>query len=872
MRSLALALLLLARAHAIEQRYPSHDHYSDTVGMVNFQGDEPCLSKPKVVAVSSLPEMSAIVSRHKSVKAVGAGMSWSRNQIGCAASGGANIITAGLCEKPELTATMPFYLAPPLGTARIETADIRVDEAGLTVTVMSCVTIQALLEFLAAYRTNNAPGGYMLPYPSTSFAGQTVGGAVSTATYGASLVHGSWSAKVLEISYMNAKGELVRGITAATQPLLFKALKTSGGRLGVVIDVKLAIERQRSVELRHEQDLDMGLFLREVRQTAQHVKVAMGLRDPPASCEGQLPCAQYDQNLRAVSNQLHAASLEKANVRLIVEEGRPPSISMSIATLGQEGSFEPQANPNEARKERNRLDWLAYLEGTFFASPNAAHTWADALKQSPLAGAHLWKRLANPDGDSPNMWYADPKSCLSESSARTDLPVLATLLQSNIDYLDRIEQSPEMYHRWTDLIKGSACYNTTSLGVTYDKAADCLVALTPVLHHLLNDHRKKVTIRLRFTGVDDSFISPMGRTPRMWFEMDTFHGEDIPSDMIEVLRGERCSASLSWSAHGLGGSWVDPKAPRNSTVEQLGPDWCSFGCVAMQHDPTGKFEGHGWARETWTFSAYDPISHRIINGEAFQEHCCTTPEDGSESSFDTSRCICAANIREDSEKAQMACHLMKNDEFRGMYCPLPGGLKDWTLMSGCDWKAFKDAHHALGIPTGANMPDGCNRAPPSPSPPPFVKPPPPDPPIPPSPPPPPPPNPSPPHPQPVLVASTILRQNPELSDEIDLLDEPEEHALSPVLRVTAILVSLVLELLCLWRLWLCFCPRANDGHLKIAGTPDDALTELEEAEEEEEEYHDEEYDEEYVEEEEGQQYSHGQRTNNDKDPGETVLD
>jgi hypothetical protein len=50
--------LLLAATLGVEQRLPTDEHYADTVGVVNFQGDEPCLSKPKVVAVASISEVS----------------------------------------------------------------------------------------------------------------------------------------------------------------------------------------------------------------------------------------------------------------------------------------------------------------------------------------------------------------------------------------------------------------------------------------------------------------------------------------------------------------------------------------------------------------------------------------------------------------------------------------------------------------------------------------------------------------------------------------------------------------------------------------------------------------------------------------------
>lgn len=230
-RSAARALspiLWLCGALGLEQRLPTEPQYRDTVGYVNFQGNEPCLSKPQIIAPTSVSEVRAavraetaahpiapardrpshgrpapnraqlktVVTKYWSVKAVGAAMSWSRNQIGCAASGGANVITAGLCESVDLTAVYPFYLAPPNGSSLVKTTDILVDEVAKTATVKACVTVQALLEFLAAYRTAMAPGGYMLPHPSTNYAGATIGGVISTATYGSSLVHGGWSAKV----------------------------------------------------------------------------------------------------------------------------------------------------------------------------------------------------------------------------------------------------------------------------------------------------------------------------------------------------------------------------------------------------------------------------------------------------------------------------------------------------------------------------------------------------------------------------------------------------------------------------------------------------------------------------------------------------
>jgi len=48
----------------------------------------------------------------------------------------------------------------------------------------------------------------------------------------------------------------------------------------------------------------MAGLVKDVRQTAQHVELAMGLRESPESCDGMLPCAEYDQNWQAMVNQV----------------------------------------------------------------------------------------------------------------------------------------------------------------------------------------------------------------------------------------------------------------------------------------------------------------------------------------------------------------------------------------------------------------------------------------------------------------------------------------------------------------------------------------------------------------------------------------
>eukprot|EP00962_Isochrysis_galbana_P023728 scaffold7202_cov110-Isochrysis_galbana.AAC.1 len=337
--------------------------------------------------------------------------------------------------------------------------------------------------------------------------------------------------------------------------------------------------------------------------------------------------------------------------------------------------------------------------------------------------------------------------CLADHSTSSHVPRLPHLLDEP-KYRSRIRMFPEPYTTWTTMAKGHldggrGCYNWTEYGVPYTQADVCIERFLPVMREMV-DNREGLTdfhFSFRWTGIDDdSWLSPNGIMPRMWIGFSTSVHEETVS-VHNVLRGGACKSVENWGAHGWRHEIVgDPLGPHsNSTIEQIGPHWCHFGCLAEQHDPTDKFAGGPDGREVWTFSAFDMQVRRIVSGKAFEDTCCGLQAGELDATFDESRCLCAANIQESTHKADLACYVIKSDELMRSYCGVHREQgqpwNSWALMSGCNWEELE--RHWTNHRGWENI-GGCNQAPPPPKPLPPT----------PTPPPSPPPNPSPPRPPP----------------------------------------------------------------------------------------------------------------------------
>jgi hypothetical protein len=411
--------------------------------------------------------------------------------------------------------------------------------------------------------------------------------------------------------------------------------------------------------------------------------------------------------------------------------------------------------------------------------------------------------------------------CLADHSSSSHVPRLPHLLEQQ--YRERIGMYPEPYTTWTTMAKGHldggrGCYNWTEFGIPYKQADVCIERFVPVMREMV-DNRAGLTdfhFSFRWTGIDDdSWLSPNGLEPRMWIGFATsIHEETV--DVHNVLRGGACKSVENWGANGWRHEIIgDPLGPHsNSTIEQIGPNWCHFGCLAEQHDPTDKFAGGPDGQEVWTHSAYDTHARRIVSGKTFQDSCCGVTTGEVDASFDESRCVCAANIQEGSHKADLACYVYKSDQLIRDYCGVhrePGHPRStWELMIGCNWEDLEN--HWTNHRGWENV-GGCNQAPPPPHPPPPTPKPPPSPPPPPPPPspppdprPPPPPMPPPQRPDDATIAKVAQAAAAEAAQKAT-------EAARGLPAWTIILIFFLLfifQAICLWKIFRHFANQAED--------------------------------------------------------------
>jgi hypothetical protein len=120
----------------------------------------------------------------------------------------------------------------------------------------------------------------------------------------------------------------------------------------------------------------------------------MRIRSEDAACKVAAACPADALHPQSMRYQFSLALLDAANVHLTVEDGKPLSVAVAKFKPAEEGSFLQQPHPPAARVAANRLEWLAYLQGTFLSSADAAHTWDDALKQVSSRGVG-WARAGS---------------------------------------------------------------------------------------------------------------------------------------------------------------------------------------------------------------------------------------------------------------------------------------------------------------------------------------------------------------------------------------------------------------------------------------------------------------------------------------------
>ena len=579
------------------------------VGDTNFQGQHACFETPRLVSITSLAELAQAIIVAQSVKAVGAGHGWSRNFIGCAARHGVNILTAGLCAESELTARHPFFfIGDPGGEHCSQHADVLVDSTTRLVQVRTCVTIQALLEVLSACRTQSAPGGYQLYSPATLYTGQTVGGAIATATHGASLEHGGWSNLVQEAEIMLANGTIMHA-DRVRHPRMMRALSTSLGRLGVVLSVTLHIVPQTEVTMTSRtvsSDEFRSLVNRTVSAIAAHVGPPHDNRSekvPEAPTCGA-PCGL---NVTTISCAplLRQAPLHDTMTMIKVDRMGRLHAKMS--------SWRPACRMKVGGDRRRCLDWRSSA-GSWFEMHGPER------RQAPVLGWQALSFGANDTSVRPDDWLnptLQPRSTYMEITNLAQLPNQAYFRTG---------------HSWR-LYK----YNQTEFAIPYTHAVRCLDKLFHVLTRSGTLGEIDVTRpwAVRFSGRDDSLLSHARSGPVMWINHDSFEAGPYPDAVLVLLRSPVCSGALHWGKHG----WDDPVS-RFASVSRIGEGWCEFSCISRELDPRGKFAGGEIAGGLKAYARSRSPPQRLIPDESFFSTCCHRRGQQDAPGFDSRACEC----------------------------------------------------------------------------------------------------------------------------------------------------------------------------------------------------------------------------------------
>lgn len=268
--ALLLALLLLATpALSAPPENLSNFQNEESCAALNADGNASSPPPPTlIVRPRSLADARQAVRSYSPVQAVGAGHSWS---------------SPFFCPGSNKTATTA---AAGIAMTTIRPLRIVVDEEAQTVTADAGVIVADLLDYLSNYATFRAPGGYTLPaFPWFVF--QSIGGAVATGTHGSSIEHASLSSQLVAVDLITADGSL-RRFSDAPDPFLFRAVRVSVGRLGVIARVTLQIVPEEPVrrELRLVGERD---FLQLVREVQDKWNLAGGAREgtglPPAATQ-----------------------------------------------------------------------------------------------------------------------------------------------------------------------------------------------------------------------------------------------------------------------------------------------------------------------------------------------------------------------------------------------------------------------------------------------------------------------------------------------------------------------------------------------------------------------------------------------------------
>ena len=544
--------------------------------VTNFQGHFTCpnvmLGKPKTEE-----QVSLIVKEHPLVKASGVGHSWN-TEFTCSgnASNAVNIVTTEMqvlgigCPDTNgdgIGDPCDTTLNPACECSTCNNESCQVDEANRVVKVAAGVRVRDLLDYLATYGES---GGYTLPaFPW--FIDQTVAGAVSTATHGTTMRHGSMSQQVTEFEVVLADGS-TKTFSDENNEQLMSAMRVNVGRLGVNTWLTMKIEPQRSVRRSTRRNQPIQDFVGEMK-TLQEKYIAN--RDMEgADHDGDFFTEMFgkdDAGLPIHEKAMYwfVPTQEAWHIQFSLLEVEPMSV-----TENQQSDGRGALTPGERRFMRSN--------------------------------ARLWSEF-----------YA----------GSVTYNVMPGTFASRRAYMSMTEGQSRR-HRFF------SAYDQWEMFVPLSKVGDCVAAVADRLYNSDDEAWRgfRTQFLMRLTNKESGYLSYSSDEPVMGFNMEDYvqYNNDGKNDafqaVMDVFRSPVCGpARVHWGKAG----WDQSRGQEVcfDGAAEFPNTWCDFGCAVSELDPNGKFAG---ISTKWQWAASSKSSSDVVvefaqccGPDGFKKDMCT---------------------------------------------------------------------------------------------------------------------------------------------------------------------------------------------------------------------------------------------------------
>ncbi|CAK0779632.1 hypothetical protein CVIRNUC_004824 [Coccomyxa viridis] len=573
-----------------------------------------CDESVRIARPRSNDELLQLIKESTKVKGAGVGHSWWTEQ---ACSGNSTeALQIVLTEYPEVLALSqrlrPTY--KPLDPKDAATVPIHVDESALTVSVAGGVGQRVVMDWLAEYRTQKSPTGYVL-LATSQYVDQTVAGAIATGTHGSTLVDGSLSSQIVSLDLALANGTLLT-LTPEANLHLWRAAQVSVGRLGVITAVTFKIRKNQPVE-RGLLKTDFAGLASKFMDIQNAYNAATSAADKAVALAplDLLQCTWFirsnhlwEISFRPLTNESSAHYQKAIDTLTKVVEAQEAAEAAAYTDAAVKGASALQVETAVAKK----ID-----ADTAVGSPEGVYRQVkDEIRLKPDLGFDALTAANIAEPISEGIFYA-----------LTDYP---TTQLARDAYIIADEALSMVYSGLAPLGNAHAQYE---LVIPMEVLGDCFSRINQYIYvdKKLNTSGFSYFSQVRFVSQETGYISNTNDGPRAYLNIEDHnsfnnpHGPVFDEDLQKLVQlvKDTCDARLHWGKAGwpryngcFDGATVFPAT------------WCDFGCAVEELDPTGKFSS---LADVWSFNAADKSS-----GTAVPFSRCCTPQ-----GFDQTKCTCA---------------------------------------------------------------------------------------------------------------------------------------------------------------------------------------------------------------------------------------